>query len=307
MIRVSIKAWNYARVAFSDEKPNYMRKQQYKSFALASLHHIPSKRWFKILDTDNFTEILHHRPRLYLKPFKTYLSTDYSITKKIKIICDTYRFIYQNNIQKIIYKESENFSNLPLKNNFPGHVSIGYDDRYRKEGELVISLFIDHLHGVISSVAFSFEFNESSGWICKIGCLQGRPVRDGQYVTKEAQKLMSGIRPKAFLIEILQEFCKILEVKHIHAIGGRYQAQKKKHFVHIPSLHSIHFSYDDFWKEIGGKEIGENWYALPLETQKRDISEIKSEKRAYYKRRYELMDKVKADLFNFLKDPTGKN
>ena len=95
MIRVSIKAWNYARVAFSDEKPNYMRKQQYKSFALASLHHIPSKRWFKILDTDNFTEILHHRPRLYLKPFKTYLSTDYSITKKIKIICDTYRFIYQ--------------------------------------------------------------------------------------------------------------------------------------------------------------------------------------------------------------------
>jgi len=304
MIKNSIKAWNYAKVAFSDERYKYMRKQQYKSFALALLNNIPSKEWFKTLENERYKEVLLHRPRLYLKPFKTYLSTQYSITKKMKIICDTYNFIYKNNIEKILYKESNTICELPLKNNVSGQLVIGYDDRYRKEGELVISLKIDHLHGVIASIAFSLEVSESNEWICKIGCLQGKPARDGVYVTKEAQKLMNGIRPKAFLIEILQEFCKILGVKHIHAIGGKYQAQKRKHFIHISSLHSIHFSYDNFWKEIGGINMEKNWYSLPLETHKRDISEIKSEKRSCYKKRYELLDRVKLDLLNYLKNNT---
>ena len=305
MIKISIKAWNYAKVAFSDEAYQYMRKQQYKSFALTLLNYIPSREWFKILENERYKEILLHRPRLYLKPFKTYLSTQYCITKKIKIICDTYNFIYKNNIEKILYKESSTICDLSLKNNFPRQLTIGYDDRYRKEGELAISLKIDHLHGIIASIAFSLELNEGNEWMCRIGCLQGRPARDGTYVTKEAQKLMNGIRPKAFLIEILQEFCKILEIKHIHAIGGKCQAQNRKHFIHIPSLHSIHFSYDNFWKEIGGENVEKNWYSLPLETHKRDINEIKSEKRSYYKKRYELLDRVKLDLFNYLKDNTN--
>lgn len=307
MLKSSIKAWNYAQIAFSTEKPKYKRKQQYKSFALSLLNHKTCTHWFETLEENRYKEILSHRPRLFLKPFKTYLSTQYSFKKKIKIICDTYDFIYANNIKKIICSESNTICEFTLKNNQPGKLKIGYDDRYRKEGELVLSLVIDHLHGNIASVAFSFEKNENNEWICKIGCLQGRPISHGVYVTKEAQKLMNGIRPKAFLIETLQEFCKVFDIKEIHAISGKHQAQNRKHFIHIPFLHTIRFSYDDFWTEIGGEDLGENWYLLPLKTNRKNISEIKSEKRSSYKKRYELIDSVKTNLSDYLKNNTINN
>ncbi|MBV8328556.1 DUF535 family protein [Chryseobacterium sp.] len=302
MFEVNIKAWNYAKVAFSDERDKYRYKQQYKSFFLSLLNREPSRKWFTILESERYKEIVAKRPRLFLKPFKAYLSTQYCINRRIKILCDTYDFIYDNKIEKVIQDEDCTVCEFNLKNNLPAKLKIGYNDRYRKEGELVFSLVIDHLHGKIASVSFSFEKDEKNGWICRIGCLQGRPVVDGVYVTKEAQKLMNGIRPKAFLIEVLQEFCKVFEMKSIDAIGGKYQAQNKKHFIHIPFLHAIRFSYDGFWEEIGGKYAENDWYSLPLETSRKEMSEIKSEKRSAYRKRYELIDAVKTDLQHYFRN-----
>ncbi|MEJ5050251.1 DUF535 family protein [Chryseobacterium culicis] len=301
MFDIGVKAWNYAKIAFSTEKPQYLRKQQYKSFILSLWEYGDSGYWFTILESDRYREILSYRPRLFLKPFKAYLSTRYDIRRKIKIICDTYDFIYDHNLKKIIHKDDWVICEFPLKNNLPGRLEIGYNDRYRKEGELVFSLVIDHLHGKIASVSFSLERNKKDEWVCKIGCLQGRPAIDGTYVTKEAQKLMYGIRPKSFLIEILQEFCKEFDVKLIMGIGGKYQVQNKKHFIHLPFIHTICFSYDNFWKEIGGRNTGIGWYILPLETSRKNMDDIKSEKRASYKKRYALMDFVKESLCIYLR------
>lgn len=302
MFRIGIKAWNFAKIAFCNERYKYMRKQQYKSFVLALINHQSSRYWFEILEKDRYKEVLSQRPRLFLKPFKVYLSTQYSIRQRIKIICDTYDFIYDAHIEKIMWGEDHVICEFALKNGLPAKLMIGYNDRYRKEGELVLSLVIDHLYGNIASVSFSVEKNEKNEWLCRIGCLQGRPVVNGVYVTKEAQKLMNGIRPKAFLIEILQEFCKTLDIKSINAIGGKCQAQNKKHFIHISFLHTIQFSYNAFWEEMGGQDLGNNWYALPSETSRKNINEIKSEKRASYRKRYELIDSVKSSLHDYLKN-----
>lgn len=301
MFEVGIKAWHYAKTAFSTEKPKYLRRQQYKSFILSLWNYRMSQYWFSILENDRYREILVYRPRLFLKPFKAYLSTRYGIRRKIKIICDTYDFIYDHGIEKVIQKDDSVICEFSLKNSLPGRLEIGYDDRYRKEGELVFSLVIDQLHGKIASVSFSLEKSEKDEWVCRIGCLQGRPAINGTYVTKEAQKFMYGIRPKSFLIEMLQAFCKEFDVRLIMGIGGKYQAQNKKHFVHLPFIHTICFSYDDFWKEIGGRDHGGGWYLLPLEITRKSMGEIKSEKRSSYKKRYALMDSVKESLSDYLK------
>ncbi|MCT2562770.1 VirK/YbjX family protein [Chryseobacterium herbae] len=301
MFKISRKAWRFAETAFSNERRKYRRKQQYKSFVLTLINYKSSKYWFEILERERYKEVLSQRPRLFLKPFKVYLSTRYSIEQRIKIICDTYDFIYGEHIEKIIFGEDHVVCKFALKNGLPAKLVIGYNDRYRKEGELVLSLVIDHLDGNVASLSFSVEKNEKNEWLCRIGCLQGRPVVNGVYVTKEAQKLMNGIRPKAFLIEILQEFCKTLDIKSINAIGGKCQAQNKKHFIHISLLHTIQFSYNEFWEEMGGQDLGNHWYALPSETSRKNINEVKSEKRASYRKRYELIDSVKSSLCDYLK------
>ncbi|SHH02047.1 DUF535 family protein [Chryseobacterium vrystaatense] len=302
MFKVSIKAWKFAEIAFNNERKKYKRKQQYKSFVLTLLNHKPSRYWFEILESDRYKEVLSQRPRLFLKPFKVYLSTQYSIHQRIKIICDTYDFIYDKQIEKVIWGEDHVICEFALKNGLPAKLMIGYNDRYRKEGELVLSLVIDHLDGNVASLSFAVEKSENNRWLCRIGCLQGRPVVNGIYVTKEAQKLMNGIRPKAFLIEILQEFCKTLDIASINAIGGKCQAQNRKHFIHIPLLHAIPFSYNEFWEEMGGKDLGNNWYVLPSVTSRKNITDIKSEKRSGYKKRYVLVDSVKGSLRDYLEN-----
>jgi uncharacterized protein VirK/YbjX len=306
MFKASVKAWRFAETAFSNERQKYKRKQQYKSFVLTLLNRKPSRYWFEILESDRYKEVLSQRPRLFLKPFKVYLSTQYSIHQRIKIICDTYDFIYDKKIEKIIRGEDHLVCEFALKNGLPAKLMIGYNDRYRKEGELVLSLVIDHLVGNVASLSFSVEKNENNKWLCRIGCLQGRPVVDGIYVTKEAQKLMNGIRPKAFLIEMLQEFCKTLDIPSINAVGGKCQAQNRKHFIHIPFLHTIPFSYNDFWEEMGGQDLGNNWYMLPSGTSRKEIADVKSEKRSSYKKRYILIDSVKDNLRDYLKNNTCK-
>lgn len=304
MFEESIKAWKFAEIAFRNERHKYKRKQQYKSFVLTLLNREPSRRWFEILESDRYREVLSQRPRLFLKPFKVYLSTQYCIRQRIKILCDTYDFIYDKKIEKIIWGEEHVICEFALKNGLPAKLVIGYNDRYRKEGELVLSLVMDHLDGNVASLSFSVEKDENNKWLCRIGCLQGRPVVDGIYVTKEAQKLMNGIRPKAFLIEILQEFCKILDITSINAIGGKCQAQNRKHFIHIPFLHTIPFCYNGFWEEIGGLDLGNNWYVLPMITSRKNITDIKSEKRAVYRKRYALVDSIKESLCDYLESNT---
>lgn len=301
MFKNSIKAWNYAKIAFKNERPEYIRKQQYKSFILTFYNPITSEKWYNILESDRYREILKHRPSLFLKPFKSYISTQLSIEKKIKIICDTYDFIYEYKIDEFLINKNFNVCEFNLKNELTGKLTIGYDDRYRREGELVLSLVIDHLNGVIASICFSLERSENDEWVCRVGCLQGRPWIDDVYITKEAQKLMHGLRPKVFLIEILQEFCRTFNIKYIYAISGKHQAQKRKHIIHIPFLHDLKFSYDNFWKEIGGTISKGNWYSLPLNSPRRSFDTIKSEKRAYYRRRYLMVDFVKESLNSCLK------
>ncbi|SHM53392.1 hypothetical protein SAMN05444360_11388 [Chryseobacterium carnipullorum] len=300
LLTSGIKGWKLAKFAFSDEKKKYRIKQQYKSFFLAMFNPFFAKKWFNKINSSEFSEILFFRPRLFLKPFKAYMSITWTKEQKMKVIIDTYTFLLSKKGKRNLISQEIVISKFLLKDGTEARVIIGYDDRYRKEGEIVMSLFCGELHGVISSIAFSFEEQSPDHWVCWIGCLQGRPQTEGTYVTKKAQKLMYGIRPKALLFELLQKLINDLDIKEIYGIGDGIQAQKRKHFIHLPRLHTIAFSYDGFWNELGGDYQEDGWYRLPVKTVRKDINNIKSHKRAYYKKRYELVNLILLDIEEFL-------
>ncbi|PIF47422.1 hypothetical protein CLU96_4476 [Chryseobacterium sp. 52] len=295
-----ITAWKLAKLAFFDEKKNYRIKQQYKSFFLAMINPFFAEKWFEKINSPEFSPILFLEPRLFLKPFKAYMSIKWSRDQKMKVITDTYQFLISKKISREFISKEMGISQFILKDETEMKIVIGYNDRFRKEGEIIISLVSDQLHGVISSIAFSFEEQLPDYWICRIGCLQGRPRVCGDYVIRNAQKLMHGMRPKALLFEVLQKLAGDLNIKEIYGAGNTVQAQKRKHFIHIPWVHTIAFSYDDFWNEIGGSLQRDGWYKLPLKTVHKEIDRIKSHKRAYYRKRYELLNLVFIDVETFL-------
>lgn len=289
-VNVANKSRELASQAFFDETKNYRKKQERKYFFHALMNPRFSSRWFELLRTPDFLFITKYRPKLSFKPFRVYISIKWKKKQKVKVIRDTYRFIMKSEtFTRVITDNHLEIARFQLQGGVEGMLKLGYDFKYRKEGELVLSFECEQLEGIVAEAAFSFEEIESNIWACRIGCIQGHHKND-IYSAKAAQKLMHGLRPKSMIVFAVQEFSRALGFTAVYGTGDSIQAYRRKHFIHIPLVHKIPFDYDAFWEESGGQPVDNGWYELPLSPVRKDIQEIKSSKRALYRRRYNLMD-----------------
>ena len=234
-------------------------------------------------------------PRLALKPMRVYLSSIWGIEKKIKIIRDTYKFIalFGSPLQDALTKtEGIALARFAITNGYDAHIVLGYDNTYRKEGELAVSLKCDELGGYIISLAFSFEHLQNGEWALYVGCIQGRTGIDNKPITKA----MYGIWPKALMVYAVQELARSLGIKHIFGVGNAIHSHRKKHMIYMPSRHGYSFDYDSLWAEAGGELTADGWFDLPLQLQRRSYEDMKSNKRSMYSRRYNLLDSVSSQI-----------
>lgn len=289
-LSVAVQGRNFASHAFANEHKSYRKKQEHKSFFYALLSPRFASWWFDLLKSPDFIFITKYRPRLYFKPFRVYISIRWTKWQKVKVILDTYRFILKHQaFVPVITDKHIEIARIQLQEDMEGLLALGYDTRYRKEGELVLSFECEQLGGSIASVAFSFEEIAIDQWVCWVGCIQGHKKND-LYAAKTAQKLLHGLRPKSLVVFAVQEFVRELGFSAIYGTSDSIQAYRRKHLIHIPMFHKIPFDYDTFWEESGGTLVKDGWYELPLKLVRRDIHEIKTSRRALHLRRYALMD-----------------
>jgi uncharacterized protein VirK/YbjX len=55
-------------------------------------------------------------------------------------------------------------------------------------------------------------------------------------------------------------------------------------------------AYNDVWLEHGGVALDNGFFEIPAIVRHKDMSEIPSRKRAAYRRRYEMLDKLALDI-----------
>lgn len=158
-----------------------------------------------------------------------------------------------------------------------------------RDGQLAISLWdgIDRI--------FSLQFclsSQTGERLAYIGGLQGRVKKDGEINIMDRYrrftKLAAGMRPRDFLVEVFAMFCKSLDVKRVLAVSDVNHPQRK--------ISDIRLSYDKVWRERGGIYNGNGFFVLPVAGNRRSEEEIPARKRAMYRRRYELLRNVEAEL-----------
>lgn len=136
------------------------------------------------------------------------------------------------------------------------------------------------------------EEDATGHWSCIVGCIQGHPDPKAWEHFKFIQKAMYGLRPNSFIVNVLQDLARHLGCEAIYCTGDSIQANRKKHAIHLPGIHDISFKYNRFWLETGGQDMGDGWFQLPLEPIRKDMSEIKSQKRSMYNKRYLMLDEI---------------
>jgi len=302
-LSVAVNGWQLASRAFAGGHKSYRTKQQWKSFFGALINPQFASKWFRILKSPDLLLVATHRPWLYLKPFRVYMSIRWTKKQKIKVILDTYQFILSKGeafMQVITRSGSVEITHFKLNDTIEGILTLGYDYRYRKEGELVLFFECNQLGGRIVAAAFSFEEMEVGCWVCRIGCVQGHRRNIG-YSSKAAQKLMYGLRPKSLIVFAVQEFSRQLNFTAVYGAGDTIQAYRRKHAIHLPRWHAIRFDYNAIWSEHGGRLGSDGWYELPLTPVHRGIQEIKTNKRSLYRKRYCMLDDLSLKIADAVK------
>lgn len=294
-ITALLQGWGFAKMGYQNKSPGYRRKQQWKAIYHVFCNYKFSLAWFETLSLVEYSYIFNLRPRLYIKPYRAYISTMWNKEKKLKVIFDSYRFMIMNHaiFSRLVNKNERSvLAQFPIDDNHIASLVLGYDDQFRKEGEVVLSLECEQLGGRLVSVAFSFEEVESNQWVCWVGCVQGHSLKNMGQATKSVQKLMHGLRPNSFIMTALQDVCHSLGCATIYCVADSHHSYRQKHAVHLPWRHKIGFDYDAFWLEIGAVMSVDNWFELPLLRARKEMSELKTKKRAMYRKRYAMLDEM---------------
>lgn len=298
LVSALLQGWNLAKEGYKNHGKNYRKKQQWKIAFHSMLSPAFAVTWFETLKSSAFDAVSGPRSRLYIKPFRTYISIKWNKQRKLKVIFDTYRFMKLKGdmFSKLLNENaSSTLTQIVLNEECSGSLVLGYDDQFRKEGEVLLSFECEEFGGRVVSVAFSFEEIETNKWVCLVGCVQGHPLNEVG-ATKKVQKLMHGIRPNSFIMNSLQELCRNLGCHAIYCVGDSIQSYRKKHAIHLPWRHGIDFDYDEFWQEVGAKECGKGWFDLPLIATRREMSELKTKKRSMYRKRYLMLDELSVNI-----------
>jgi uncharacterized protein VirK/YbjX len=162
---------------------------------------------------------------------------------------------------------------------------------FMREGQLTLSLF--HRDFRAFSLAFSL-WDGPDGLEALIGAVQGRSSPHALALYRDMTKAFQGARPRDLLIELFRMLCRELGVSTIRAVSDACRIHRDPYFG--PKKGSqILVDYDEIWEERGGRRLSEAFFELPRESQ-RAIGDIPAKKRAMYRKRYEMLERMEAVL-----------
>ncbi len=289
------EGWRLATAGYAGEPFLKLLKQQVRWAFAAALKGSDAAGWFDCSADYPLRTYVDLNPRMALKPLRVYLSENWKIERKIKVLRDSYAFIESIGapLRDALFRPGGVvLATIPLPSIGDAELVLGYDNTYRKEGEMVVTLRSPEPGGNIIALAFAFERGDDGAWLLYVGCIQGRNGVDN----KPISKAMHGLFPKAFIVFAIQEIARSLGIGMIFGVGNSIHSHRKKHIIHIKSRHGLTFDYDELWGELGGEPAHEGWFEVPLQLERRPYESIKSNKRSMYTKRYAMLDEVSRQI-----------
>jgi uncharacterized protein VirK/YbjX len=253
-----------------------------------------------LFEANRLQQIVLTHPRIYEKIYRPYMYNGASIQERLKILMSHYQFVNRvfsdAMIHSVYVLQDFTICTVSLPNDAGKIIArLAYRQRFEKEGDLTLNL-CDENGKRLYSVSFSIDVRDGKP-TALIGCLIGPSLTDDSINSETIRSLtkgMHGMRPKNLLFFVLQVLCRELGIQNIRAIA----AQSHVYGGSARKLARIKFDYDEFWQEVGGKQLDQKLIDLPLHHEKRPYDEIRANKRAAYTRRYAVLDDIEAQIHN---------
>ncbi|MFV0262181.1 MAG: VirK/YbjX family protein [Kluyvera sp.] len=282
------------------DQRSFRRKFMLRSLLMPRL----SREWMSELSQwSHLDALLTRQPRLPVRLHRPYLAVNFSRHQ----VLDALRYHYTLLSEAMSSAELTAYLNtqaLPLaqmegKNGDTFTLELTMQVNLDKEGDSTI-LMRNADGDVLAEMTFTLLDYQNQRTLF-IGGLQGGKRDLPHEAIQNATKSCHGLFPKRLVMEAICRFAERLHVEQILAVsndvhifrGERYQDKNKK----------ILSDYDTFWEALGGERDNQGYYHIPVTIVRKDIAEIASKKRAEYRRRYELMDTIQAQMSGLFSQP----
>jgi uncharacterized protein VirK/YbjX len=162
-----------------------------------------------------------------------------------------------------------------------------------REGELTLGLH-DPFGTLLYTLTFSLHAAGPHAEESAVGMLIGSVVGVAPIESiRHLARLMEGMHPKALLLSVAQALCRHWRLAELLAVGRAGHV-----FADTDRAERLQFDYDAFWREKGGvpKDASLRLFALPFSGEERSLETVAANKRAQYRRRYEMLRDTEADL-----------
>ncbi|HEY3301460.1 MAG TPA: DUF535 family protein [Methylophilaceae bacterium] len=160
---------------------------------------------------------------------------------------------------------------------------------FAREGEVVLNLFKGDKR--VKSIAFSLG-QVNNELVIYVGAIQGIHADDDTLgLFKSLTKEFEGLRPRSLVIEMLRNIAEKVGAKRIWAISDENRHHRHPYFADTHKF-DLKSQYDSIWLDHGGVKLDNGFFEIPVAKHRKEITEVSSNKRAMYRRRYTMLENL---------------
>lgn len=167
---------------------------------------------------------------------------------------------------------------------------------FMREGELAANLFVGGLRAY--SIVFSLDHVDGNR-IMRIGCIQGCSDAGAMELYRQLTKRLHGMRPRDFVVRVAQIIAAAAGARELHLVADATRIHRHPYFGRKDNA-AFNSNYDRIWSEYGAVADTDGFFRLSADAQRKPIEQVDSGKRAMYRRRYALLDRVEGDVRAFM-------
>lgn len=250
------------------------------------------RKWYEISDNPLLALALKRFPLMSGAIYWPYINHSWPMERRLAVIDQHFRML--DGPAAIIARATfENVELVRLDDEYAGlHLVLDKTEWFLREGEIVLNLFVNDQR--IYSIAFTLGVDTGQPLVL-VGALQGSSSEGVQGVYRDITHALHGMRPRDFLMVALKLLCGELGIHRIWAVSSDCRQHNSPYFGNSHKK-KVLVAYNEMWLEHGGTELDNGFFEIPALYRRKDMSEIPTRKRATYRRRYQMLDKLALDI-----------
>lgn len=268
-------------------------KERLKMLAGALFFPRVTRRWLLQLASVPVLRSLAARdPRMRYQIYRPYLSGHLGVGARADAIAGHYRLLHELGWGRAALLSS---GAAIVAARFAGRTDAPFEIRLstahvnEREGEQALQLV--SAGRVIYTASFTLGL-EGARRQLTIGSLQGLRAADGEDCMREATRELHGMRPSNFMMALLRDLAAAIACDDVVLVSNRNRI-----VVNFRRRKRICFDYDGLAGELGGAcNAGGNFTLAPRNVLAQDETEVRSSKRAAFRRRTVLIADVRTQI-----------